>query len=168
MRLNLGSGHIHAPPPWINVDKVDYGHNLVADVLEGLPMEDETFDFVLMNHTLQMFHYDELPVVLAEVRRVMKDGATLRILTPDLKKAIGLYNEHHSGDLPISYDLEHTYSGRVFRYIFWHGDTRCGFDVNSLIDLLKRNGFTKAHSAKFGECELDSRESESLIVVCKK
>lgn len=157
------------PLGWHNVDKIDYGpYCIVGDVLGGLKYSDNHFDMVLMNHTLQMFHYDELPVVLREVRRIMKAGATLRILTPDLRKAIKLYTEHHSGDLPISYELEKTYSGRVFRYIFWHGDTRCGFDVYSLLDLLKRNGFRDGKVAKFGECELDSRESESLIVTCKK
>lgn len=167
MKLNLGCADVQ-PPDWVNVDKWDCGQDIVEDVLFGLTADDNTYDLVLMNHVLQTFHYDELPGALREVRRVMKDGATLRILTPDLRKAIKLYTEHHSGDLPISYDLEPTYSGRVFRYVFWHGDTRCGFDVYSLLDLLKRNGFRDGKVGKFGDCELDSRESESLIVTCKK
>src|SRR5687768_5180957 len=103
-KLNLGCGYVQ-PKGWANMDKLDYGQGErgVADVLQGIPAVDEWFDFVLMNHTLQMFTYEELPVVLKEVKRVMKDGATLRILVPDLEQAI----ENHSPSYyPISDDIE--------------------------------------------------------------
>jgi predicted SAM-dependent methyltransferase len=165
--LNLGSGYIEHPD-WCAVDKQDYGHNIVADVLEGLPFPDELFKTVIMNHTLQMFHYDELPVVLKEVKRVMEKGAVLRILTPDLKKAIKKYTHGHSNGIPVDHTIEGTYNGRIFRYIFWHGDTKCGFDTRALTDVMTRNGFRSPRVAKFGECELDTREHESLIMEFRK
>lgn len=163
-KLNLGCGYIQ-PDDWINVDKVDYGQEFIADILEGLPFNDKSQDFVLMNHVLQMFHYDELPVVLSEVKRVMKPDATLRILTPDLKKALDAYRISNWIYFPISDELEVSLDGKFARYLFWHGDTRCAFTENSLKDLLVRNGFTiREEETKFGDCELDSREDESLIM----
>lgn len=166
-RLNLGSGYV-TPENWVNVDVIPNTNTIVADVRYGLPFGDNYFDFVLMNHTLQSFHYDELPTVLKEVRRVMKEGAALRILTPDvMDKMYDFFDpDSLSSDfkVPVSNKIESTRSGRLLRWIFWHGDTRCAFSYDSLEDLLNRNGFTKVKLEKFGECELDSRKNESLIV----
>lgn len=174
-KLNLGCGYV-TPDDWDNVDKIEYnGDVLVADVLKGLPFQDNHFDFILMNHTLQMFHYDELPIVLSEVKRVMKSSATLRILTPDVKLKMYSYFDpsirmHISNDIdvPISKELEPTEFGRLMRWIFWHGDTHCAFSEESLADLLERNGFKHGRIGAFGECELDSRENESLIMEAMK
>lgn len=167
LKLNLGSGFT-SHKDFVNVDKLDYENNVVADVLEGLPYPDDHFDFVLMNHTLQMFHWDELPVVLAEVKRVMKPGATLRILTPDFHVALHAYMINYPGHFPIADELENTISGKFLRYIFWHGDTRCAFTNESLDNLLTRNGFKDAKQSEFGKCELDSRQHESLVMEAVK
>lgn len=165
--LNLGSGYSDAIG-WTHVDKIDYGTNIVADILVGLPFLDDHFDFVLMNHVLQTFTYNEHETVLKEVRRVMKPGATLRILVPDLDKAINAYNKGKFDYFPIADDIEKDLSGKFARYLFWHGETRCAFTWHSLERLLERNGFDYCYVEQFGQCELDSRESESLIMECRK
>lgn len=163
-RLNLGAG-LTWPSGWDNVDKYPASNNIIeADVLEGLPFPDNHFDFVLMNHVLQTFTYNEHESVFKEVRRVMKKGATLRILVPDLERAVGMYEIQNDAHFPISDKLESTIDGKFARYLFWHGETRCAFTDLSLRDLLIRNGFKRIHNAEFGECELDSREEESLIM----
>ncbi len=167
MKLNLGCGYIDHKD-WVNVDNLDYKHNVIADVLEGLPYDDNTFDYVLMNHTLQMFGYEELPVVLKEVKRVMKKGATLRILTPDLVLAFNAVVQRDKNYFPISDELESTMAGKFARYIFWHGDTRCAFDEPTLKALLQKNGYKDVKSGKYGDCELDSRKQESLIMEATK
>lgn len=166
-KLNLGSGHTQHKD-FINVDILDYENNIVADILDGLPFDDNYFDFVLMNHTLQVFTYNELSYVLQEVKRVMKEGATLRILTPDLEKAMWNYTKNFPDYFPIADNLEPTISGKFARYLFWHGETRCAFNEFSLTDLLIRNGFRYVTSGRFGDCELDSREAESLVMTCQK
>lgn len=170
-KLNVGCGYVQ-PEDWVNIDKIDYGQGsagFLADILHGLPLKDEFFDFVLMNHVLQTFTYNEHEDVLTEVKRVMKPGATLRILVPDFEKALDAYLTAHWDYFPVSNKLEVTFDGKFARYLFWHGETRCAFTEMSLRDLLLRNGFTvRDELGKFGECELDSREEESLIMVAMK
>lgn len=166
-QLNLGCGYVQ-PKDWVNVDLIDNGQEHVANLLEGLPFQNDTFDLVLMNHTLQDFHYDELPIALAEAKRVMKLGGTLRILTPSLIRALKALHERDASYFPIADELESTLHGKLARYLFWHGDTRCAFTLSSLTELLNKNGFKHIRMGEFGECELDSREKESLIVVCQK
>lgn len=157
------------PKNWVNLDKQDNGQEYVYDILEvGIPMPDNTFDFVLMNHVLQTFTYNEHEAVLEEVRRVMKPEAILRILVPDLEKALEAYRTANWEYFPISEKLEVTFDGKFARYLFWHGETRCTFTGQSLADLLKRNGFSKIIPTMFGNCELDTREEESLVMEAMK
>lgn len=168
LRLNLGAGLV-TPDNWVNVDLKPTNENVIqADILKGLPIPNSYFDFVLMNHVLQTFTYNEHKAVLKEVRRVMKPGATIRILTPDFEKALDVYRSAQWDYFPISDKLEVTLDGKFARYLFWHGETRCAFTDISLRDLLLRNGFIKIKYAKFGECELDSREEESLVIEAMK
>lgn len=164
-KLNLGCGYVQEPDDWVHVDKLDYGQEIIDDVLKGLKCDDNHFDFVLMNHTLQMFKYDELPIVLKEVRRVMKPGATLRILVPDFDKALEAYRTAQWDYFPISNELEVSISSKFSRYLFWHGDTRSAYNYESLRELLRKNGFFNIVESPFGECELDSRQEESLIMI---
>lgn len=167
-KLNLGCGLVW-PKGWVNVDKYPASQNVTeADVLVGLTFTDNHFDFVLMNHVLQVFGYNEHQAVLREVRRVMKHGSELRILVPDFEKALEAYRTGRWDYYPISDKLELSFDGKFARYLFWHGETRSAFTELSLHDLLNRNGFKDIKLGKFGDCDLDSREEESLVMICRK
>jgi predicted SAM-dependent methyltransferase len=173
-RLNIGSGYV-MPADWTNVDILDYGGNVVADLLTGLPFADGHFDYISSNHQLQMIRFDDLPRALAELRRVLKVVGVLRILVPDAALALKKY---HWGDdnFPISPEIEGTAAGRMLRYLMWHGDARSAFTFESLADTLNRSGFQnvrrcgfKQTSSEYPEItELDSRESESMIAECAR
>lgn len=163
MKLNLGCGYIDHKD-WVNVDNLDYGHNVVADVLEGLPYDDESCDIILLNHTLNMLDYEQHPVALKEIKRLLKPKAKLRILTPDLVLAFNAVVHRDKNYFPISDELESTMAGKFARYLFFHGALKSAFDETSLRDLLERNGFKNIERGKYGDCELDSREKESLIM----
>ena len=170
-RLNMGSGYIN-PPDWTNVDKLDYGGNTVADVLEGLPYPDEHFDYILCNHSLQMIRFDDLPRALSELRRILKICGTLRILVPDFEWALTMRQTHQTSKLPIADYIEPTEDGKLLRFVFWHGDARSAFTMKSLTDTLNRNGFQNVRKCEFEQTyseypditSLDSRADESLIV----
>src|SRR4051794_35971511 len=156
---------------WLGSDIRDYGQEHVGDILDGLPWSDFHFDIVLANHSLQMITFNDLHRALAELRRVLRVGGVLRILVPDVEWAL---REHSEGrDLfPISSALERTRDGRMLRYLFWHGDARSAFTIESLTDALNMSGFQNVRRCKYKQTfsdhpeivDLDSREDESLII----
>ena len=157
---------------WLGFDLNDHGHNLVGDVLDGLPFPDCHFDMITAHHSLQMIRFDDLQRGLGELRRVLKVGGVLRISVPDALKAVNKYIAGVEHAFPISDEIERTADGRFWRYMFWHGDARSAFSYESLEDTLWRNGFQNVRPCEFKRThssypeivDLDGRESESLIV----
>lgn len=156
---------------WTNSDLIDYGQEHVGDLLAGLPFADDYFDCIVANHSLQMIRFDDLPRALAELRRVLKRGGTIRILVPDAENAIQGWQEGNIEYFPIADDIEAHLDGKFLRYLFWHGDARCAFTFKSLKSKLEANRFQNVvRSGKFSRSgikvitELDSRLRESLIV----
>ena len=90
-RLDFGSAfEVHEG--WTAFDLIDYGHNAVGDILDGLPWSDYHFDMIVANHSLQAIRFDDLPRALAELRRVLKVGGVLQDSGPGCR--IGALSIH--------------------------------------------------------------------------
>ncbi len=84
VRLHIGSGNVRHKG-WINMDVQPLpGVDVIADVTRGLDFEDETVEAVFSEHFLEHLALDDALRFLAEVHRVLAEGAWLRISTPNL------------------------------------------------------------------------------------
>jgi predicted SAM-dependent methyltransferase len=86
VRLNIGSGG--APlPGFVNVDALADapGVDVVADISERLPFEDGSADLIYAAHILEHFPTDAVPAMLADWRRVLREGGELLVAVPDLE-----------------------------------------------------------------------------------
>ena len=85
LRLNLGSGD--APlPGFTNVDALADapGVDVVADLRQPLPFDDGAAELIYASHVLEHLPYPEVPRILADWRRVLRDGGRLLVAVPDL------------------------------------------------------------------------------------
>lgn len=91
--LNLGCGdRFH--PSWTNLDVEPADASVRAhDVTTGLPFPDAGFDVVYHSHLLEHMARDRAPALLAECRRVLRPGGTIRVVVPDLEAIIELYRD---------------------------------------------------------------------------
>ena len=84
-RLNWGCGPI-TPYGWVKSDiRPAMGVDVVADIRAGLPITNDTFDYVVSIHALPEIPYGDLGRTLSELRRVLKPGGVLRLGLPDQK-----------------------------------------------------------------------------------
>lgn len=93
--LNLGCGsHFCSSAEWTNLDFTSSSTDVVEhNLLQGIPFEDDQFDFVYNSHVLEHFSKGDGEFFLKECKRVLKKGGVLRIVIPDLEQIILNYQE---------------------------------------------------------------------------
>lgn len=93
IKLNLG-----ASPIWVNKDwhildhklKKTFGKKIAGDA-ENIRLKNSSCSVVFSSHVFEHIPHIKLPLVLAEINRVLEKGGILRILTPDLEKVTKAY-----------------------------------------------------------------------------
>jgi SAM-dependent methyltransferase len=80
--LSIGSGRTVAPG-WIGIDLKGGTRVFRCDLRKPLPLADGCVDGILAEHVLEHFCPDDLPAMLAQMLRVLRPGAPLRVVSPD-------------------------------------------------------------------------------------
>jgi predicted SAM-dependent methyltransferase len=88
---NLGcGGRFH--PDWINIDFIGDGEKVLqCDLREGLPLPENSCDAVYASHTIEHFTPAEAKLFLGDCYRVLKGGAVLRLVAPNLEDIARTY-----------------------------------------------------------------------------
>jgi len=98
--LNLGCGSIRFNKGWVNADfysgikfwkKHKNRPDWMLDLRYPLNCDDNVWDGVFSEHTLEHLYPNQAMSLLKELYRTMKEGAWLRITVPDLKKYVDYY-----------------------------------------------------------------------------
>ena len=96
MKLNLGCGK-DIREGYTNLDKRDWGQDIVRDVLKGLPFDNNKFDEVLASHFLEHIRNGEnLYFVFTEIWRVLKNDGLLIVRLPHSESPEAFYPDHLS------------------------------------------------------------------------
>ena len=95
VRLNLGCGYDHIDG-YVNIDnREEVKPDVVCDVIDGLPYEDSTVDYVRAHDFLEHIPLGLTVPVVTEIWRVLKPGGTLESLTPDAENGQGAFQDPH-------------------------------------------------------------------------
>jgi len=75
------------------------------------PFQNQTFDYIYSEHTIEHLDYGEAKAMLQECSRVLKPGGRVRMATPDLAALLGVYG-------PMTGSMQHRYvDARAKRFI---------------------------------------------------
>jgi SAM-dependent methyltransferase len=176
VRLNWGCGS-HVAEGWINSDfKYAPEVDLVADIRQGLPLATNSVDYAVSVHALPELSYRELVPALVEIGRVLKAGGVLRLVLPDLRRAIEAYLAGDQRYFELVAKDSVTPGGRLITQLLWYGYSRTLFTADFCAELLDRAGFinvvlckARQTASRFsGIVELDNREAESFYIEATK
>lgn len=93
MKLHLGCGRRFIPG-YFHVDAVEFPHVDLVHAVDQLPMvPDESVEVIYACHVLEHYQRRAVPRVLAEWRRILKPGGTLRVAVPDFEALVELYRK---------------------------------------------------------------------------
>ena len=101
------------------------GIDIVADILEGLPLESNSIDYAVSIHALPEIPY---PTSRADTARssgaCCKPGGVLRLELPDLDKAIRAYSAATRDYFLIPDEDASTIGGKLVTQMIWYGWSR--------------------------------------------
>lgn len=88
MNLNIGCGENWKKdyPSYDGLDVIDYGQELVGDVLAVLPAIGDEYDEVMANHFLEHFSQEDLQFIFKEVHRILKRRGVFKFVVPHMDK----------------------------------------------------------------------------------
>jgi predicted SAM-dependent methyltransferase len=93
--IEFGSGG-HYLPGWLHTDLDATAHVVPLDVTRAFPIDDRTFDYVYSEHMLEHITFEQGRAMIRECFRIMKAGATIRIVTPSIGFLIRLFARDRS------------------------------------------------------------------------
>jgi len=176
-RLNWGCGGA-GQPGWLNSDRREGpGIDFCCDIRSGgLPVPQDSLDYVVSIHALQEVPWDEIQSVLRELHRMLKPGGVLRLCLPDLSKGVAAYTRGDRAYFLIPDEAATSLGGKFILHMLWLGHSRLLFTPDFIEELLLKAGFRAVAHCQFqqtpsahpGIVELDSREQESLFVEAVK
>jgi ubiquinone/menaquinone biosynthesis C-methylase UbiE len=155
------------------------------DLTNGIPASDNSLDVVYHSHMLEHLTNTEGIQFLKECNRVLKPGAFMRLLVPDLgafsKKYIEkddfFFDAYRKEALANDIVLYPT-RGAVFMGMLHNHGHKMGYDFETICHILNQIGFTDIRKTMFQESQLSDikdiepyaplRAAESLCVECVK
>ena len=177
--LHLGSGH-NPLEGWINADFFNYKLRFWAreyhpdwmlDLRYPLNCDDNVWDGVFTEHTLEHIHPHYALNLLKELNRTMKPGAWLRIVVPDVEKYVNYYNGTQNG-ADFGKWANPTMALRTISQNFFHVSL---WDGKLFVEFLEEAGFINAAKVDFREgadarllMDNPARKWESLYVEAQK
>ena len=172
VRLNWGCGG-EGEPGWLNSDiKEGPGIDIACDISEGLPLDDDSVDYIVSIHALPEMHIEMQVPTLTELCRVLKPGGVLRLALPDLLKGVAAYERGDRDYFLIPDEDAERLGAKLIMQLVWYGYSKTLFVPEFVEEICVRAGFSDVRHVGFQETttqfegitELDNREAESLFV----
>ena len=180
MKINLGAGPNWQQNGWYTLDhKLQKNEKFkIKGNLNKINLKNETCDLVFISHTLEHIPHIQIQNVLTEINRIMKRGATIRILVPNLEIIAKAYVKKDKNFFKKAIDEDHSirkdlgFGGMLMNFIVSPGQDTIlldrnlekfisgyahlyAYDFYMMKILLKRCGFINIKKKKFCESKIN-------------
>lgn len=150
--------------------------DILGTLLDMTEVPDRSVDAVFSSHTLEHLYAHEIPLALAEIRRILRNGGIALTVVPDLQAAAKMIAEdrlyetaYQSPAGPIApFDIVYSlrsFVGRDRPYMAHHS----GFTLSTLMQAFKYAGYCSVIGARRESCfdlwvlAMESPQSEETL-----
>jgi predicted SAM-dependent methyltransferase len=172
LRLHLGSGD-RIKPGWVNVD-IHPAADLRLDVRRPWPLADGSAVEAYAEHLFEHLAWPgEARHFLAEARRVLAPGGTLRLSVPDLERHVRAYvardETFRRQFAPFLPPEAVTWGDALNHHFRQFGEHHYAYDAEALGALLRGAGFADVRTvASSPDYEQAPRDFESLVMTARR
>lgn len=175
LMLHIGCGKVYFNG-WINIDIGSEKADLKHDIVNPLPYEDNTIDFIYNEHLIEHLTVQDGLVVLSDFYRVLKKGGVLRIATPNLDYVMFKYFffwRRQNWITQYGYTWMKT-KAEMINICFRDWGHQYLYNRQELERRLREAGFNKFYKQKFNKSNYpelsnkETREDSRLILEAEK
>ena len=138
MKINLGAGPNWKHDGWHVLDyKVEKNDKFrIKGDLNNINLKNKSCDVVFISHTLEHIPHIQIQKVLTEINRIMKEGATIRILVPNIEAVAKAYVKKDKKFFRQAIDEDHSirtdlgFGGMLMNFIVSPGQDTILIDRN--------------------------------------
>ena len=156
--LNAGCGP-NVRTDFVNLDYQWRPGVLCWDLTTTLPFPSDSLAGIYTEHCLEHITMAQCRKALAEFKRVLKPGGTLRVVVPDGELYLNLYHKAQGEVVAFPYQLDGQTPMECVNDVFMRHGHRFIYDYPTLAKLLAESGFSSIQRASF--CE--GRDPQLLI-----
>jgi len=174
MKINLGAGPNWDHEGWHVLDhKIEKNEKYkIKGNLNNINLKKKSCDLVFISHTLEHIPHIQIQNILTEINRIMKRGATIRILVPNLEVIAKAYVKKDKAFFKKAIDEDHSirrdlgFGGMLMNFIVSPGQDTIlldrnlkkfiagyahlyAYDFDMMKILLKNCGFQSIRKKKF-------------------
>lgn len=137
------------------------------DLSHGIPLTDQSADFVYTSHFLEHLFKKDAERLLTDCHRALKSGGIIRVCVPDLAYAVSLYIACEKEKMLKNYFFVDDKDSFLARHKYM-------YDFELLKSLLEKTGFSQVARYDYRQGEtpdidkLDNRPEETLFVEAVK
>tara|TARA_B100000214_G_scaffold240148_1_gene175741 strand:+ start:8086 stop:8937 length:852 start_codon:yes stop_codon:yes gene_type:complete len=179
MKINLGAGPNWKHDGWHVLDyKVEKNDKFrIKGDLNKINLKNKSCDVVFISHTLEHIPHIQIQRVLTEINRIMKAGATIRILVPNIEVIAKAYVKKDKKFFKKALDEDHSirtdlgFGGMLMNFIVSPGQDTIlidrnlkkfiagyahlyAYDFSMMKILLKKCGFKNITKKKFCDSKI--------------
>ena len=111
MNIQFCCGH-NKLDGWVN-------HDSEVDITQRLPYDDNTVDFILIEHGLEHVNCAQGLQFLDEAYRILSPRGTIRVCVPTLEKIDGDMSHSHARDLCLGHGHQNLFSELTLMQMLW-------------------------------------------------
>jgi predicted SAM-dependent methyltransferase len=158
-KLQIGC-QSHPFDGWLNVDIEPKADGIAfMDATERFPLPDNTFSYVYSEHMIEHISLAQGLFMLKECYRIMKPGAAIRLVTPNLKFLVDFYTESKNETQQAYQEFSKKYfkspsvynDAVVMNNFFRDWGHQFIYDEKTLHAVLKESGFKNIITGKVYE-----------------
>ena len=178
LNLHIGCGK-GILPGWVNIDI--HPAPLAMNVLRGLPFSAGSARYVFVSHFLEhLFFPRDVKPFLAELRRVVEPGGTVRIVVPDVEQCIEAYSTNNRAFFesrretwswwpanPTRLEDFLAYAGAGAEPAYLFESHKYGYDIETLQRSLEEAGFTNIERSSYMGSKHEPLRVDSISDVAK-